>query len=231
MQVTSGARAGRASTPTDHDPGPRLPDAPSVRAGDPGSGAVRRADPAGTAGPASPLGVNSVSVRLQTATSLSLRQSVVAEAERENQTDRPCCGEFRGAHMHIRGDHAELVVGGRLDVRSAADARTVLHSAVDDGAGDLVLNLTELDSWDATGLGVIMGAHRRAGRAAGGSSCAVCRRRCSACSWRRGCTGSWPSRAGSPRTPCHASEGSAGPRPARAAPERRYTHNPHENVM
>ena len=66
--------------------------------------------------------------------------------------------------MYIRGDHAELVVGGRLDVRSAADARTVLHSAVDDGAGDLVLDLSELDSWDATGLGVIMGAHRRAGR-------------------------------------------------------------------
>ncbi len=66
--------------------------------------------------------------------------------------------------MHIRGDHAELVVGGRLDVRSAADARTVLHSAVDDGVGDLVLDLSELDSWDATGLGVIMGAHRRAGR-------------------------------------------------------------------
>lgn len=66
--------------------------------------------------------------------------------------------------MHIRGDHAELVVGGRLDVHSAADARTVLHSAVDDGVGDLVLDLSELDSWDATGLGVIMGVHRRAGR-------------------------------------------------------------------
>lgn len=58
--------------------------------------------------------------------------------------------------MYIRGDHVELVVGGRLDVRSAADARTVLHSAVDDGVGDLVLDLSELDSWDATGLGVIM---------------------------------------------------------------------------
>jgi anti-anti-sigma factor len=67
--------------------------------------------------------------------------------------------------MHIRGDHTELVVGGRLDVHSAADARTVLHSAVDNGHGDLVLDLTGLDSWDATGLGVIMGAHRRAGRA------------------------------------------------------------------
>lgn len=62
--------------------------------------------------------------------------------------------------MYIRGDHAELVVGGRLDVRSAADARTVLHSAVDDGVGDLVLDLSELEFWDATGLGVIMGAHR-----------------------------------------------------------------------
>ncbi|MCM2578153.1 STAS domain-containing protein [Streptomyces meridianus] len=66
--------------------------------------------------------------------------------------------------MHIKGDHAELVVGGRLDVRSAADARAVLHHAVDSGRGDLVLDLTNLDSWDATGLGVIMGAHRRAGR-------------------------------------------------------------------
>jgi anti-anti-sigma factor len=60
--------------------------------------------------------------------------------------------------MHIRGDHAELAV------RTAADARSALHSAVDGGRGDLVLDLTELDSWDATGLGVIMGAHRRAGR-------------------------------------------------------------------
>ena len=66
--------------------------------------------------------------------------------------------------MHIKGDHAGLVVGGRLDVHSAADARTVLHTAVDDGVGDLVLDLSELDFWDATGLGVIMGVHRRAGR-------------------------------------------------------------------
>ncbi|MFR9724984.1 STAS domain-containing protein [Streptomyces sp. MS19] len=66
--------------------------------------------------------------------------------------------------MHISGDHAELVVGGRLDVRNAADARLALHRAVDGGAGDLVLDLRQLDSCDATGLGVIMGAHRRAGR-------------------------------------------------------------------
>jgi anti-anti-sigma factor len=66
--------------------------------------------------------------------------------------------------MHISGDHARLVVGGRLDVRSAADARLALHRAVDAGHGDLVLELGALDAWDTSGLGVIMGAHRRAGR-------------------------------------------------------------------
>ncbi|WP_052848103.1 STAS domain-containing protein [Streptomyces avicenniae] len=65
--------------------------------------------------------------------------------------------------MHISGDHAELVVGGRLDVTNAADARQALHRAVDGGAGDLVLDLRQLDSCDATGLGVLMGAHRHAG--------------------------------------------------------------------
>lgn len=106
--------------------------------------------------------------------------------------------------MHIRGDHAELVVGGRLDVRSAADARTVLHAAVDDGVGDLVLDLTELDSWDATGLGVIMGAHRRAGRCGRRLVLRGCLRRCSASSSRPGCTAFWPSRVESPRNRCRA---------------------------
>lgn len=74
-------------------------------------------------------------------------------------------GTGPGAPAYIKGDHAALTVGGRLDVRSAADARVALHRAVDEGRGDLILDLTDLDSWDATGLGVIMGAHRRAGRA------------------------------------------------------------------
>ncbi|WP_441250234.1 STAS domain-containing protein [Kitasatospora sp. McL0602] len=66
--------------------------------------------------------------------------------------------------MRITGDHGGLAIQGRLDVRTAADARTTLHRAVDGGQGDLVLDLTALESWDATGLGVIMGTHRRAGR-------------------------------------------------------------------
>lgn len=79
--------------------------------------------------------------------------------------DGAAAGAGPGAPAYIKGDHAELAVAGRLDVRSAADAREALHRAVDEGRGDLVLDLTDLDSWDATGLGVIMGAHRRAGRA------------------------------------------------------------------
>jgi anti-anti-sigma factor len=66
--------------------------------------------------------------------------------------------------VRITGDHSGLAIEGRLDVRSAADARAVLHAAVDGGKGDLVLDLGRLEFWDATGLGVIMGTHRRAGR-------------------------------------------------------------------
>lgn len=66
--------------------------------------------------------------------------------------------------MRVRGDRARVVVEGRLDVRTAADVRSELHRALDEGEGDLVLDLSGLASWDATGLGVIMGTHRRAGR-------------------------------------------------------------------
>lgn len=54
---------------------------------------------------------------------------------------------------------------GRLDVHAAADARIALADAVETGSGDLVIDLAALDAVDATGLGVLVGAHRRAGRA------------------------------------------------------------------
>jgi anti-anti-sigma factor len=58
----------------------------------------------------------------------------------------------------------ELV--GRLDVRGAAAAREALHGAVSDGSGELVVDLSGVELLDATGLGVLVGTHRRA-RAAG----------------------------------------------------------------
>jgi anti-anti-sigma factor len=56
-------------------------------------------------------------------------------------------------------------LAGRLDVHAAADARLALADAVEAGCGDLVIDLASLDAVDATGLGVLVGAHRRAGRA------------------------------------------------------------------
>ncbi|GAC1440316.1 MAG: STAS domain-containing protein [Mycobacteriales bacterium] len=58
-----------------------------------------------------------------------------------------------------------VLLTGRLDVHAAADARMALADAVEGGSGDLVIDLASLEGVDATGLGVLVGAHRRAGRA------------------------------------------------------------------
>ena len=62
-------------------------------------------------------------------------------------------------------DGTLVVLSGRLDVHAAADVRLELADAVDSGEGELVLDLNELQAVDATGLGVLVGAHRRAQRA------------------------------------------------------------------
>ncbi len=53
-------------------------------------------------------------------------------------------------------------VGNRLDVGTVAEVRPKLHDAVDSGDGDLVVDLSGLEMIDATGLGVLVGTHRRA---------------------------------------------------------------------
>ncbi len=58
-----------------------------------------------------------------------------------------------------------LLLAGRLDVHVATDARLALAEAVESGDGDLVIDLALLEAVDATGLGVLVGAHRCAGRA------------------------------------------------------------------
>ena len=58
-----------------------------------------------------------------------------------------------------------LGLSGKLDVHTAADVRNALVDAVAAGAGELVLDLSALEAVDATGLGVLVGAHRRAQRA------------------------------------------------------------------
>jgi len=62
-------------------------------------------------------------------------------------------------------DGSRLVLSGRLDVHVAADVRLALAQAVDSGTGEIVVDLMDLESVDVTGLGVLVGAHRRAQRA------------------------------------------------------------------
>lgn len=54
----------------------------------------------------------------------------------------------------------ELV--GRLDVRGAAAAREALDRALSLPGGGLPVDLSGVELLDATGLGVLVGAHRRA---------------------------------------------------------------------
>lgn len=56
----------------------------------------------------------------------------------------------------------ECDVRGRLDVGSAGAVRDALHLAVDQGAGDLMVHMEHVLVVDAAGLGVLVGADRRA---------------------------------------------------------------------
>jgi len=58
-----------------------------------------------------------------------------------------------------------LSLSGRLGAATVADVRAALAEAVDNGVGDIVVDLRGVELVDATGLGVLVGAHRRADRA------------------------------------------------------------------
>lgn len=66
--------------------------------------------------------------------------------------------------LHAPAPGQLLVLQGRLDVAAAADVRLALDEAVAAGSGDLVLDLAGVEAVDPTGLGVLVGAHRKAGR-------------------------------------------------------------------
>ncbi|WP_211206444.1 STAS domain-containing protein [Demetria terragena] len=61
-----------------------------------------------------------------------------------------------------RGDI--ITVTGSLGVAAAADMRDLLNLTIDAGSGDVVLHLADAEVVDSTGLGLIIEAHRRAGR-------------------------------------------------------------------
>lgn len=55
-----------------------------------------------------------------------------------------------------------LRLSGFLDVRCVADVRSVLHATLDTTTGDVLVDVSDLDALDATGLAVVVAAHRRA---------------------------------------------------------------------
>jgi anti-sigma B factor antagonist len=70
-----------------------------------------------------------------------------------------------GLEVDIIDPGAYVRLTGRLDARNASSVRTALHESVDAGAGELVIEMGGLEIWDGTGLGVLVGAGRRAQRA------------------------------------------------------------------
>jgi len=51
---------------------------------------------------------------------------------------------------------------GRLDIATAPSLRAALIEAADEGKHDIVVDLTQLEFLDSTGLGALIGAHKRA---------------------------------------------------------------------
>ncbi|HEX3706738.1 MAG TPA: STAS domain-containing protein [Mycobacteriales bacterium] len=70
------------------------------------------------------------------------------------------------AHVTISIDSPGTLVSvsGRLAASTVAELRAVLVAAADSGCGDLVLDLDGAEIVDASGLGVLIGAHRVAAR-------------------------------------------------------------------
>ena len=68
-------------------------------------------------------------------------------------------------HIEVIRNGIEVVLSGRLDARSTPVARALLHDIVAAGEGDLLLHVAKLEIWDASGLGVLVGANRRARQA------------------------------------------------------------------
>ena len=70
-----------------------------------------------------------------------------------------------GLEVDIIDPGAYVRLTGRLDARNASSVRAALQESVDTGTGELVIEMGGLEIWDGTGLGVLVGAGRRAQRA------------------------------------------------------------------
>jgi anti-sigma B factor antagonist len=62
---------------------------------------------------------------------------------------------------------AAVAVSGEVDITTAPDLRAWLTKVLDDGAADVVVDLSGVAFMDSSGLSVLVGAHRRLARIGG----------------------------------------------------------------
>ena len=60
------------------------------------------------------------------------------------------------------GETLVFKLRGSLDIATAPTVRAALSEATEKGSHHLIVDLTQLEFLDSTGLGVLVGAHRRA---------------------------------------------------------------------
>ncbi|MGB8966936.1 MAG: STAS domain-containing protein [Candidatus Cybelea sp.] len=60
------------------------------------------------------------------------------------------------------GETLVFKLRGSLDLATAPMVRAALSEATQEGSHELIVDLTQLEFLDSTGLGVLIGAHRRA---------------------------------------------------------------------
>ena len=65
-------------------------------------------------------------------------------------------------------DGCKLAVSGEIDVSNASQLREELDQALDQGEGTIAVDLSEAPYIDSTGIGVLVGAARRAREAGRG---------------------------------------------------------------
>ncbi|HEY6484893.1 MAG TPA: STAS domain-containing protein [Candidatus Cybelea sp.] len=65
------------------------------------------------------------------------------------------------------GETLVVNVRGSMDIATSPTVRAAISEAIDGGANDLIVDLSRLDFLDSTGLGVLIGAHRRTAESQG----------------------------------------------------------------
>ncbi len=70
-----------------------------------------------------------------------------------------------GGPVHCRSDDKgkrSMVLKGEIDIYTAAEFKKQLYDVIDNDSGDLYIDCNELQYMDSTGLGVLIGALKRA---------------------------------------------------------------------